>query len=137
MRCLWNFTALISLSSLQRRWQVEKTANPSPSKLPTIDDEQMEGVRRALQTATYTCKDKAVTRQELYDMHTQCSIQAMGCLIKNVWLRRAAQQQAAAFKAQLGVMKGRYKDALHQVKVLQACAAYSNDDVIEKEKESI
>ncbi|CAB1455968.1 unnamed protein product [Pleuronectes platessa] len=110
---------------------------PSPTKLPSIDDEEVEGVRRALMIATYTCRDDAVDRKEVYALNIKSSIQAMSCLVKNVRLRRAAQQQAASYKAQLAVMKSSLKEALQQVEVLQACAAYSNDDVMGETEEKV
>ncbi|CAB1440173.1 unnamed protein product, partial [Pleuronectes platessa] len=105
-----------------RKWR-----NPSPTKLPSIDDTEVEGVRRALMIAAYTCRDDGVDRREVYALNLEASDQAMSCLIKNVRLRRAAQQQAASYKAQLAVMKGSLKEALQQVEVLQACAVFSND----------
>ena len=71
--------------------------------------------------------NEAVSRQELYQLNKVAHSQAMGSLVKNVRLRRAAQQQAAAFKAELAAIKGGLKAALQQVEVLQACAAYGND----------
>ncbi|XP_034454825.1 uncharacterized protein LOC117769794 [Hippoglossus hippoglossus] len=72
-----------------------KMARPSPTKLPSIDDGEVEGVRRALQIASYACMDEAVGREELYRLSNESHSQAMACLVKNVRLRRAAQQQAA------------------------------------------
>ena len=51
----------------------------------------------------------------------------MGSVVKNVRLRRAAQQQASACKAALVKAEAGWKASRQQVDVLQASAAYQND----------
>ncbi|CAB1416588.1 unnamed protein product [Pleuronectes platessa] len=65
-------------------------AKPSPRKLATIDDEEVENVRRALMIATYACLDEAITQQELYVLINRASRQWVawyGSVREGIWVR--------------------------------------------------
>ncbi|XP_065142725.1 uncharacterized protein [Paramisgurnus dabryanus] len=106
-------------------------ADFSPSKLPSINDEEVDAVRQEFQLSTYACLDPAMPRQEVYSKCLRVNRKAMDLLVRQVRQKRCAEQKVVMLKKELQATKTELSKARQELEVIQASYSCAGDDVTE------
>ncbi|CAB1440527.1 unnamed protein product [Pleuronectes platessa] len=101
----------------------------SPTKFPSINDDEFQAIRQQLMVASYACKDNNISKDELFTLTTNVHGACTQLLVKTIRNNRAAAQKDASKTQQLIHLNRKLNAALQEIEVLHSTAAFCNDEI--------